>query len=65
VQFTEEQDGIGYECDSGVVSWTASTPPPSVAAQPGTFCGFTDQGLALCFDVAGTFGDESQAHRAH
>lgn len=55
VRFTEEQDGIGYECDSGVVSWTASTPPPLVAAQLGTFCGSSDQGLALCFDVAGTF----------
>lgn len=55
VRFTEEEDGVGYECDSGVVSWTASTPPPSAAAQLGTFCGLSDQGLALCFDVAGTF----------
>jgi len=55
VRFAEEQDGIRYECDSGAVSWNARTPPPSVAAQLGTFCGFSDQGLALCFDVAGTF----------
>ena len=54
VQFVEEQDGVRYECDSDVVSWSARTPPPDVSAQPGTFCGLTEQGLELCFDVAGT-----------
>ena len=53
VQFVE-QDGVRYECDSGLVSWSARTPPPTVSAQPGTFCGLTEQGLELCFDVAGT-----------
>ena len=55
LRFTEEQDGIRYECDSGSVSWKASTPPPVVAAQRGTFCGSSDQGFELCFEVAGTF----------
>jgi hypothetical protein len=51
VQFVE-QDGGRYECDSSVVSWSARTPPPVASAQPGTFCGLTEQGLELCFDVA-------------
>jgi hypothetical protein len=54
VRFTEVKDGVRHECDSGVVSWNARTPPPDPVAQPGTFCGLTDQGLELCFDVAGT-----------
>jgi hypothetical protein len=54
VQFVEQQDGVRYECDSGVASWSAKTPPPEVSAQRGTFCGLTDQGLDLCLDVAGT-----------
>jgi len=54
VQFAEEEAGVRYACDSGVVSWNAKTPPPEGAAQVGTFCGFTAQGLALCFDVQGT-----------
>ncbi len=53
VQFAEERAGVLYECDSGLVSWRARTPPPDATAQPGTFCGFTDQGQSLCFDVEG------------
>jgi hypothetical protein len=53
VQFVEEQDGVRYDCDSDVVSWSAKSPPPAVSAQPGTFCGLSEQGLELCFDVAG------------
>ena len=51
VQFVDELDGVHYECDSGVASWSARTPPPDVSAQPGTFCGLTEQGLDLCLDV--------------
>jgi RTX calcium-binding nonapeptide repeat (4 copies) len=54
VQFAEQQAGVRYECDSGAVSWQAKTPPPDPPAQPGTFCGFTDQGQSLCFDVQGS-----------
>jgi hypothetical protein len=54
VQFVEEQDGVRYDCDSDVVSWSAKSPPPAVSAQPGTFCGLSEQELELCFDVAGT-----------
>ena len=41
------------------------TPPPAVSAEPGTFCGLTEQSLELCFDVVGTpeDSDESQAPR--
>jgi RTX calcium-binding nonapeptide repeat (4 copies) len=53
VQFTEQVEGVRYQCNSGVVSWSARTPPPAVAAQPGTFCGLSSQGFELCFDVAG------------
>lgn len=35
---------------SADVTWSASQPPP--AATPGTYCGFTDQGPSICFDVA-------------
>jgi hypothetical protein len=51
--FAYDREGVHYECDSGAVSWTARTPPPPLAAQPGTFCGSTDQGAGLCFDVVG------------
>lgn len=53
VQFAEERAGVRYECDSGAVSWRARTPAPNAPAEPGTFCGFTDQGQSLCFDVEG------------
>ena len=51
--FAYDREGVHYECDSGAVSWAARTPPPPVAAQLGTFCGLTDQGFSLCFDVVG------------
>jgi hypothetical protein len=54
VQFVDVLDGVRYACDSAVVSWSARTPPSDVSAQPGTFCGLTEQGLDLCLDVAGT-----------
>jgi hypothetical protein len=54
VRFVEAEESVRYECDSGVVTWSARTPPPDPAAQPGRFCGLTGQGLDLCFDVAGT-----------
>jgi hypothetical protein len=54
VQFVEEHDRVRYECDSGSVSWSARTPPPVASAQPGTFCGLTEQQLEYCFDVADT-----------
>ena len=54
VQFVDAQDGVRYECGSGVATWSARTPPPDASAQPGTFCGLTEQGLDLCLDVAGT-----------
>ena len=46
--------GVDYVCDTGVVSWDAVTPPPAPSAVPGRFCGLTDQGFELCFEVAGT-----------
>ena len=52
-QYAYDRSGVHYECESGVVSWAARTPPPPVTAQAGSFCGFTDQGSGLCFDVAG------------
>ena len=54
VQFVEERDGVRYECDSDTVAWSARTPPPAVSAEPGAFCGLTEQSLELCFDVVGT-----------
>jgi hypothetical protein len=54
VQVVEDRGGVEYRCDSGVVPWGARTPPPAPNAQPGRFCGFTEQGLGLCFDVAGS-----------
>jgi len=54
VQVVDRRAGVEYECDSGTVSWTAKTPPADPSAQLGRFCGFTDQGLGLCFDVAGS-----------
>ena len=53
VQVIDRRAGVEYRCDSGIVSWSAKTPPGDPNAQPGPFCGFTDQGLGLCFDVAG------------
>ena len=54
VQVVEDRAGVEHRCDSGVVSWTARTPPPAPSAQLGRFCGLTEQGLGLCFDVAGS-----------
>jgi hypothetical protein len=54
VQVVDRRAGAEYECDSGTVSWTAKTPPAEPSAQHGRFCGFTDQGLGLCLDVAGS-----------
>ena len=54
VQFVEERAGVRYDCDSDTVAWSAKTPPPAVSAEPGTFCGLTEQSLELCFDVVGT-----------
>jgi len=48
-----DSGGVHYECDSGAVSFTANAPPPSVGAQLGTYCGSTDQGRSLCFQVEG------------
>jgi hypothetical protein len=53
VQFVEEREGVRYDCDSDTVAWSAKTPPPAVPAEPGTFCGLTEQSLELCFDVVG------------
>jgi len=53
VQFVEERDGVRYDCDSDTVAWSARTPPLAVSAEPGTFCGLTEQSLELCFDVVG------------
>ena len=53
VQFVEERAGVRYDCDSDTVAWSAKTPPPAVSAEPGTFCGVTEQSLELCFDVVG------------
>ena len=54
VQVVEDRAGVEHRCDSGVVSWTARTPPPAPSAQLGRFCGLTEQRLGLCFDVAGS-----------
>jgi hypothetical protein len=54
VQVTDRRAGAELRCDSGPVSWVAKTPPASPSARHGRFCGFTDQGLGLCFDVAGS-----------
>ncbi len=53
-QVEDTRAGVDYKCDSGIVSWSARTPPAAPTAQPGTYCGFTDQGFGFCFDVAGT-----------
>ena len=65
VQFVEERAGVRYDCDSDTVAWSAKMPPPAVSAEPGTFCGLTEQSLELCFDVVGmpSDSDESQAPR--
>jgi len=49
-----DQGGVHYECDSGALSWTATAPPPNLSAQLGAYCGSTDQGQSLCFQVAGS-----------
>ena len=42
-----------YVCTSGSVTWTASTPPPSLpVALPGTYCGSTEQSLGVCLTLA-------------
>jgi hypothetical protein len=33
---------------------TSPPPPPAPTAKPGHYCGFTNQGKSICFDVAGT-----------
>lgn len=53
LQIADERGGVRYECDSGFVSWSTRTPPPDATAQVGNFCGFTEQGQGLCFDVQG------------
>jgi hypothetical protein len=45
---------VEHRCDAGVVPWSARTPPPAPNAQPARFCGFTEHGLGLCFEVAGS-----------
>lgn len=54
VQVVEDRSGVEYRCDSGIVSWSAETPPPTPSAEPGRFCGFTAQGPGLCFEVGGS-----------
>ena len=52
VRVEETRAGVDYRCDSGAASWSARTPPAIPTARPGRYCGFTDQGFGLCFDVA-------------
>ena len=49
-----DRAGVHYECDSGAVSFTATAPPPTLGAQPGSYCGSTEQGRSLCFQVEGS-----------
>lgn len=54
VQVVDVREGVEYRCDSGTVSWAVKTPPPTPSAELGRFCGTTQQGPSLCFDVAGS-----------
>jgi len=49
-----DRAGIHYECDSGAVSFSATAPPPNLGMGLGTYCGSTDQGQSLCFQVEGS-----------
>jgi hypothetical protein len=54
IQVVDLREGVEYRCDSGDVSWSATTPPPTPSAELGRFCGTTEQGFDLCFDVSGS-----------
>ena len=54
-------DTVGTDCE--VVKGLAASPPPPTGgpppppapnAKPGHYCGFTNQGKSICFDVTGT-----------
>ena len=56
----DARDAVGSDCEvvKGLpVSPPASPPPtkpPPPTAKPGHYCGFTNQGKSICFDVTGT-----------
>jgi hypothetical protein len=59
----DARDAVGSDCEvvKGLpVSPPASPPPtkppppPAPTAKPGHYCGFTNQGKSICFDVTGT-----------
>src|SRR5580765_2689552 len=54
----DARDAVGSDCEvvKGIPA-TAPTPtpsPPAATAKPGHYCGFTNQGKSICFDVTGT-----------